>query len=265
MARPWACPSRTGWHPGPHAGVSRPCGEHRMRADCRAHAPTLATAPGPALQPIGHPHRDLRPGQVHQRASGPACHADRGAAAPSHPIRAGGVATGLRCRYASGMPQCPDRGCHRLEMRSQRRSPAASPSRAAVITSAAATLSGFSRARRNIPSSVRAGIPTRRRPDLLSPRRPAVARPTGACHGPCLAQGHAAARLRDARRPPASHRTRPESCHRPPGQRRRRRRPDPHPACATRRRLPAPTAVTSGPGALCGTQSTACGPSGSCW
>ena len=155
MARPWACPSRTGSHPGPHAGVSRPCWQHRMRADCRAHAPTLATAPGPALQPIGHPHRDLRPGQVHQRASGPACHADRGAAAPSHPIRAGGVATGLRRRYASGMPQCPDRGCHRLEMRSRRRSPAASPSRAAVIASAAATLSGFSRARRNIPSSVR--------------------------------------------------------------------------------------------------------------
>ena len=75
--------------------------------------------------------------------------AARGCTEP--PIRANGVATGLRCRYASGMPHCPDRGYHQLEMRSQRRSPAASPSRAAAIASAAATLSGFSRTRRNIP------------------------------------------------------------------------------------------------------------------
>ena len=121
-----ACPGHTGRHPGAHAGVSRPCGEHRMCADCRAHAQTLAMAPSPALQSIGHPHRDLRPGQVHQRASGPACCADRGAVArSSHPGRR--RPTGLRCRYAFGMSHCPDRGCRQPEMRSQRQSPAASP------------------------------------------------------------------------------------------------------------------------------------------
>ena len=210
--RPGDCPSHTRRHPGAHAGFSRPCGEHRMHADCRAHAPTLATAPSPALQPIGHPYRDLRPGQVHQLASGPACHADRGArlhgaipAGPAAPQPACTAGTHPACRIV----QIAD--VTGSKMRSQRRSPTTSRFRAAAIASAAATLSGFSRTRRNIPvaygayrdavagrersadaaslrhvlarrrspSSAQAGIPGPRRPDLLRPRRPAVARPPG--------------------------------------------------------------------------------------
>ena len=101
------------------------------------------------------------------------------------------------------------------------------PSRAAAIASAASTLSGFSRTRRNIPvayGAYRDAVAGRERPADVASLRHVLAPAPVAVVG---AGGN--------------------------------------PARTTRRRLPAPTAVTSGPGARCGTQSTACGPSGSCW
>ena len=238
MARPRACPSHTGRHPGAPAGVSRPCGEHRMRADCRAHAPTLAVAPSPALQSIGHPYRDLRPGQVRQRASGPACHADRGARlhGATHPgqRRRNRPALPVRIRHAAlsrsrmsparnaqpaaepgciALPCCGDRlsgrNLERVQPHPQeysgglRRLPRCGR-RTRTVADAASLRHVL--ARRRSPSSARAGIPARRRPDLLRPRRPLLPGRPGARHGPCLAQGHAAARPRDAGRRPASHR-----------------------------------------------------------
>ena len=52
-------------------------------------------------------YANARPGQHVMRTAR--------AAARSHPIRAGGVAAGLGCWYAPGMPHRPDRRCHRLE------------------------------------------------------------------------------------------------------------------------------------------------------
>ena len=101
------------------------------------------------------------------------------------------------------------------------------PSRAAAIASAASTLSGFSRTRRNIPvayGAYRDAVAGRERPADVASLRHVLAPAPVAVVG---AGGN--------------------------------------PARTTRRRLPAPTAVTSGPGARCGTQSTACGPSGGCW
>ena len=271
MARPWACPAIPAGIPArtPGSAVRAANTECVLTAEPMLRLsqwlPALRySQSGTRIGTFGLArYTNARPGQHVMRT------AARGCTEP--PIRADGVATGLRCRYASGMPHCPDRGCHQLEMRSQRRSPAASPSRAAAIASAAATLSGFSRTRRNIPVAYgayrdavagrersadaakpaardgpgagrrrRRGRESRPADDLICSVRAAPLLPgrPGARHGPCLAQGHAAARPRDAGRRPASHRTGPESCHRPRGQRRGRRRPDPYPARTTRRRLP---------------------------
>ena len=275
MARPRACPSHTGRHPGAPAGVSRPCGEHRMRADCRAHAPTLAVAPSPALQSIGHPYRDLRPGQVRQRASGPACHADRGARlhGATHPgqRRRNRPALPVRIRHAAlsrsrmsparnaqpaaepgciALPCCGDRlsgrNLERVQPHPQeysgglRRLPRCGRrTRTVGRRGKPAARDGPGAGRRR-----RRGRESRPADDLICSVRavPLLPGRPGARHGPCLAQGHAAARPRDAGRRPASHRTGPESCPRPRGQRRGRRRPDPYPARTTRR--PASTAVT---------------------
>ena len=213
-------------------------------------------APSPALQPIGHPYRDLRPGQVRQRASGPACCADRGARLhgathpgwrrrnrPALPVRIRHVALS-RSRMSPArnahpaaepggvtLPCCGDRlsGCnlervqpHPMEYSGGLRRLPRCGRRTRMVgrrgKPAARAGPGAGRRRRR-------GWESRPADDLICSVRAAPPLPgrPGARHGPCLAQGHAAPRLRDARRPPRSHRTGPESCHRPPGRRRGRR------------------------------------------